>query len=145
MQTPGLLDSFPLWTLVPLTVPIAMLSVEVGYRSAKYLVRLTVVVLLLVLIGCVSLALGQDKASSEKSASGQTEKDIETGRQLAPVEIDGKVLFSVEGAPHFQPKIAHLQSRTALRPWPPTRQLLLQTFDQFRLNMELASSRRIRG
>ena len=36
MQTPGLLDPLPLWTLFPLTVAIAMLSVEVGYRFARY-------------------------------------------------------------------------------------------------------------
>jgi hypothetical protein len=36
MQTPGLLDSFPLWTLLPLTIFIALLSVEVGYRLARY-------------------------------------------------------------------------------------------------------------
>lgn len=36
MQTPGLLDPFPLWTLFPLTVAIALLAVEVGYRFARY-------------------------------------------------------------------------------------------------------------
>ena len=36
MQTGGLLDLFPLWTLFPLTVAVAMLSDEIGYRSARY-------------------------------------------------------------------------------------------------------------
>jgi hypothetical protein len=36
MQTPGLLDPFPLWALFPLTVLIALLSVELGYRVARY-------------------------------------------------------------------------------------------------------------
>lgn len=36
MATTGLLDAFPLWTLFPLTVLIAMASVEVGYRIARY-------------------------------------------------------------------------------------------------------------
>jgi hypothetical protein len=35
MQT-GLLDPFPLWTILPLTVAIALLAVEVGYRFALY-------------------------------------------------------------------------------------------------------------
>jgi hypothetical protein len=36
MQTGGLLYLFPLWTLFPLTVVVAMLSDEVGYRFARY-------------------------------------------------------------------------------------------------------------
>ncbi|HEU5240168.1 MAG TPA: DUF4239 domain-containing protein [Pyrinomonadaceae bacterium] len=36
MQTGGLLDLFPLWTLFPLTVAVAILSVELGYRLARY-------------------------------------------------------------------------------------------------------------
>lgn len=34
MQT-GLLDPFPLWTILPLTVAIALLAVEAGYRFAR--------------------------------------------------------------------------------------------------------------
>lgn len=37
MQTAGLLDPFPLWTLFPLTVLLALISVEVGYRVARYM------------------------------------------------------------------------------------------------------------
>ena len=32
----GLLDPFPLWTILPLTVALALLSVELGYRFARY-------------------------------------------------------------------------------------------------------------
>ncbi len=32
----GLLDPFPLWTILPLTVVLAVLSVELGYRLARY-------------------------------------------------------------------------------------------------------------
>lgn len=32
----GLLDPFPLWTILPLTVVLALLSVELGYRFARY-------------------------------------------------------------------------------------------------------------
>ena len=32
----GLLDPFPLWTILPLTVVLALLSVELGYRLASY-------------------------------------------------------------------------------------------------------------
>lgn len=32
----GLLDPFPLWTILPLTVAIALLAVEAGYRLARY-------------------------------------------------------------------------------------------------------------
>ena len=35
MEVTGLLDSLPLWTIFPITVAIALLSVEVGYRVAK--------------------------------------------------------------------------------------------------------------
>jgi hypothetical protein len=35
MQT-GLLDPFPLWTIFPITVAIAMVAVELGYRLARY-------------------------------------------------------------------------------------------------------------
>ncbi|HXQ72017.1 MAG TPA: hypothetical protein VN844_16095 [Pyrinomonadaceae bacterium] len=35
MQT-GLLDPFPLWTIMPLTVTLALLAVEAGYRFARY-------------------------------------------------------------------------------------------------------------
>lgn len=35
MQT-GLLDPLPLWTILPLTVAIALLAVELGYRVARY-------------------------------------------------------------------------------------------------------------
>lgn len=36
MATTGLLDAFPLWTLFPLTIVIAMASVEVGHRIGRY-------------------------------------------------------------------------------------------------------------
>src|SRR4029450_4474033 len=36
MQTSGLLDPFPLWTLLPLTIAIAVISVELGFRAALY-------------------------------------------------------------------------------------------------------------
>lgn len=36
MEVTGLLDSFPLWTLFPVTVLIALASVELGYRVARY-------------------------------------------------------------------------------------------------------------
>ena len=32
----GLLDPFPLWTILPLTIVLAVLSVELGYRFARY-------------------------------------------------------------------------------------------------------------
>ena len=32
----GLLDPFPLWTILPLTVGLALLSVELGYRLAGH-------------------------------------------------------------------------------------------------------------
>lgn len=35
MEVTGLLDSLPLWTILPITVAIALLSVEIGYRVAK--------------------------------------------------------------------------------------------------------------
>ena len=35
MQT-GLLDPFPLWTIFPITVAIALVAVELGYRLARY-------------------------------------------------------------------------------------------------------------
>lgn len=35
MQLTGLLDPFPLWTILPLTVVLALLSVELGYRFAR--------------------------------------------------------------------------------------------------------------
>jgi hypothetical protein len=35
MQT-GLLDHLPLWTILPLTVAVALLAVEAGYRFARY-------------------------------------------------------------------------------------------------------------
>jgi len=35
MEVTGLLDSLPLWTIFPITVAIALLSVEVGFRVAK--------------------------------------------------------------------------------------------------------------
>lgn len=35
MQT-GLLDPFPLWTILPLTIAIALLAIEIGYRFARY-------------------------------------------------------------------------------------------------------------
>lgn len=65
------------------------------------LFRLTVVVLFLVLMGCVSLVPAQDNVSSEKSGASQTKNDIEGESRLAPVEIDGKVLFSVRGSNAF--------------------------------------------
>ena len=36
MEASGLLDPFPLWTILPLTVVLAVLSVELGYRFARY-------------------------------------------------------------------------------------------------------------
>ena len=36
MELTGLLDPFPLWTILPLTVVLALLSVELGYRLARY-------------------------------------------------------------------------------------------------------------
>lgn len=36
MEATGLLDPFPLWTILPLTVALALLSVELGYRFAQY-------------------------------------------------------------------------------------------------------------
>jgi Protein of unknown function (DUF4239) len=36
MGTTGLLDPFPLWTILLLTVVLALLSVELGYRLARY-------------------------------------------------------------------------------------------------------------
>lgn len=36
MEPTGLLDPFPLWTILPLTVMLALLSVEFGYRFARY-------------------------------------------------------------------------------------------------------------
>jgi len=35
MDKTGLLDPFPLWTILPLTVGLALLSVELGYRFAR--------------------------------------------------------------------------------------------------------------
>src|ERR1044071_3455622 len=32
----GLLDPFPLWTILPLTVAVALLAVEAGFRFARY-------------------------------------------------------------------------------------------------------------
>jgi hypothetical protein len=36
MQNSGLLDPFPLWTLLPITITIALISVELGFRAARY-------------------------------------------------------------------------------------------------------------
>lgn len=36
METTGLLDSFPLWTILPLTIAIGLASFEFGYRVAHY-------------------------------------------------------------------------------------------------------------
>jgi len=36
MELTGLLDPFPLWTILPLTVVLALISVELGYRIARY-------------------------------------------------------------------------------------------------------------
>src|ERR1044072_690354 len=36
MQNSGLLDPFPLWTLLPITIAIALASVELGFRVALY-------------------------------------------------------------------------------------------------------------
>ena len=36
LKNMGLLDPFPLWTILPLTVVLAVLSVELGYRLARY-------------------------------------------------------------------------------------------------------------
>ncbi|HSE18680.1 MAG TPA: hypothetical protein VLB46_16610 [Pyrinomonadaceae bacterium] len=35
MEVTGLLDPFPLWTILPITVGLALLSVELGYRFAR--------------------------------------------------------------------------------------------------------------
>src|ERR1044072_8017353 len=42
MQTSGLLDPFPLWTLLPITITIALISVELGFRVARYRKKRTV-------------------------------------------------------------------------------------------------------
>ena len=65
------------------------------------LFRFTVVVLFLVLTGCVSLVPAQDNVSSQKSGASQAEDDIDGESRLAPVEIDGRVLFSVRGSSAF--------------------------------------------
>jgi hypothetical protein len=39
MENPGLLDLFPLWTILPITIGVSLLSVELGYRFARYLQR----------------------------------------------------------------------------------------------------------
>jgi len=39
METPGLLDLFPLWTILPITIGVSLISVEAGYRLARYLQR----------------------------------------------------------------------------------------------------------
>lgn len=36
MENPGLLDIFPLWTILPMSIAAVLLSVEVGYRIACY-------------------------------------------------------------------------------------------------------------
>ncbi|PWT95307.1 MAG: hypothetical protein C5B55_01485 [Blastocatellia bacterium] len=36
MQTSGLLDPFPLWTLLPITIAIALISVDAGFRIGRY-------------------------------------------------------------------------------------------------------------
>jgi hypothetical protein len=36
MQNSGLLDPLPLWTLLPITIAIALVSVELGFRAALY-------------------------------------------------------------------------------------------------------------
>jgi hypothetical protein len=36
MQNSGLLDPFPLWTLLPITIAIALVAVELGFRAALY-------------------------------------------------------------------------------------------------------------
>ena len=36
METPGLLDIFPLWAILPLTIGAALLAVEFGYRLESY-------------------------------------------------------------------------------------------------------------
>lgn len=36
MQNSGLLDPLPLWTLLPITITIAIVSVELGFRAALY-------------------------------------------------------------------------------------------------------------
>src|SRR5262245_30473447 len=36
MQNSGLLDPFPLWTLLPITILIALAAVELGFRAARY-------------------------------------------------------------------------------------------------------------
>ena len=36
MQNSGLLDPFPHWTLLPITIAIALVSVELGFRAALY-------------------------------------------------------------------------------------------------------------
>jgi Protein of unknown function (DUF4239) len=36
MEATGLLDPFPLWTILPITAVLALLSVELGYRFARY-------------------------------------------------------------------------------------------------------------
>ena len=36
METTGLLDPFPLWSILPLTIVIGLASFEFGYRLAHY-------------------------------------------------------------------------------------------------------------
>lgn len=39
MENPGLLDLFPLWTILPITIGVSLFSVEIGYRLARHLQR----------------------------------------------------------------------------------------------------------
>ncbi|MCM3873253.1 MAG: hypothetical protein ND895_21435, partial [Pyrinomonadaceae bacterium] len=70
-----------------------------GGNAFADLLRLIAVALFLVLTGFWSLVPAQD-VSSEKSGASETGNDIEEGR-MAPVEIDGKVLFLVRGSSAF--------------------------------------------
>ena len=36
LATPGLLDPLPLWTLFPITVMVALVSIELGFKAARY-------------------------------------------------------------------------------------------------------------
>ena len=70
-------------------------------RVFAELFRLIVVVLCLVLTGSVSLVPAQNDVNAGNGRANHTENDIEGESWLAPVEIDGKALFSVQGSSAF--------------------------------------------
>ena len=48
METPGLLDIFPLWAILPLTIALSLVAVEAGYQTAKYRIVFSIVLVLIV-------------------------------------------------------------------------------------------------